>query len=141
MAAKEILNSNKMKEMEKRLGCTFCDDGIFAEMSMDLADYQEKTAPISNTEFKFYKGDIETLKQTVALVDDEWVQYFDSDTNVFCGYRDGRAVSFCSIDTDADCILSTSRIWVGSIGCVGTITTIQEERNRVKNGRFSYRIS
>lgn len=118
---KEVFNFNKMNEMERRLGCTFCDEGIFAEMSMDLADYQGKTAPIPNTEFKFYEGDIETLKQTVALVDDEWVQYFDSDTHVFCGYKDGRVVSFCSIDTDADCILSTSGIRVGSIGCVGTI--------------------
>lgn len=117
----ENINQKKLKELEKRLGCRFCSDGMFAEMSLDIKDYHEKTVPIQNIEFSFCKGSIDDIKAAVAKVEEDWVQYFKSTENVFCGYCDGEIVSFCIIDSDVDCILSQDNIKVGSIGCVGTV--------------------
>lgn len=117
----ENLNQTKLKEMEKELGCRFCSDGIFAEMSLDLPNYQEKTAPIPGAQFSFFKGSISDVKDAVAKVDDDWVQYFNNAQDVFCGCVGGRIVSFCIVDTYADCILSRDGIRIGSIGCVGTV--------------------
>lgn len=121
MMKTEKLNYKKLKEMEKRLGCTFCNDGIFAEMSLDLMHYEEKTSHISGIEFRFCNGSPEEVKRAVESVDEEWVQYFDSGANVFCGYNGSNIVSFCIVDLNADCILSEEGIRVGSIGCVGTV--------------------
>ncbi len=118
---REQINQEKQKEMEKRLQCIFCDDGLYAEMSLDLKDYNEKTQPLREVSFGFYQGDIEVLKETVASVDEEWVQYFDKDTLVFCGYIKKKPVSFCIVERDEDCIISKSGIKVGGIGCVGTV--------------------
>lgn len=118
---RENLNQMKLKEMEKELGCKFCDSGIFAEMSLDLLHYQEKTAPIPDVRFTFCNGSIDEIREAVAKVDDGWVQFFDDPADVFCGYCGGRIVSFCIVDTDADCILSRNGIRIGSIGCVGTV--------------------
>lgn len=118
---KEYMNEIKVKEMEKRLGCTFCNDGVFAEMSMDVADYTEKTSPIERVTYGFYAGDRQKLRELVATVDTDWCQYFGDDTPVFCGYIDGQVASFCIVDIDADCIISAPGIKIGSIGCVGTV--------------------
>ena len=117
----EIVDSIRVKEMERRLGCIFCEDGTFAEMSLHLADYREQTSPIADVEFRLYRGDMDVIREMVAEVDDEWVRYVHEDTDVFCGFADGRPVSFCLIDTEADCILSRPGLQVGSIGCVGTV--------------------
>ena len=117
----ENINYEKMKEVEKRLGCTFGDRGIFAEMSLDLAAYEEKTHPIADVEFKFFQGNVDDIKKAVALVDDQWVQYFDNNMPIFCGYHEGQIASFCNVDTNADCMISAPGITVGAIGCVGTV--------------------
>ncbi len=117
----EDIDFEKMNEMENRLGCTFCSDGDFAEMSLDLVDYKEKTRPINKADFSFYQGSVNDIKKIVALVDEEWVQYFYEDSPIFCGYSAGQIVSFCIVNADEDCIISNHGIKVGGIGCVGTV--------------------
>lgn len=116
-----MINLEKQKEMEKRLGCTFCDDGKFAEMYIDLSGYNEQTKPIENVVYQFYDGQMDDMKQAVNLVDKEWVQYFNNRQNIFCGYVENQLASFCLIDIDVDCMISTDNCKVGSIGCVGTL--------------------
>ena len=48
----------------------------------------------------------EELKKAVAYVDEEWVQYFDKDSNVYCGFKNGEIACFCLVDFDVECILS-----------------------------------
>lgn len=117
----EDIDYAQLRKMEKELGCIFCDDGVFAEMSMELQSYREKTNPIANVDFEPYQGNLNDLKELVLSVDEEWGQYFNENTFVFCGYSNEKVVSFCIVDTDADCIISGKDIKVGSIGCVGTI--------------------
>ena len=117
---REYLNVDRLNQMEKELGCTFCDDGEFAEMSMDLWNYAVKTQPIEGVRFDYYPGHPEELKTLVDSVDEDWSQYFDAETPVFCAFLGDEVVSFCIVDPNAECILSRPDIKVGSIGCVGT---------------------
>ncbi|MGN0667096.1 MAG: GNAT family N-acetyltransferase [Huintestinicola sp.] len=124
---KENIDPAKQKEMSDRLGCVFCDDGDYAEMSMELHNYTEKTSPIPDVEFGFFHGDISLLRAAVAKVDEDWVQYFGKDSSVFCGYVNGWPVSFCIVDIDADCIISSPDSRIASIGCVGTIPDYRKQ--------------
>lgn len=117
----EYINYIRLSAMEKEMGCVFCDDGIFAEMSLDLENYSSKTLPITNVDFKLYTGNANEIREIVSLVDENWCKYFNENTPVFCGYIDEQIVSFCILNTNADCIISRSGIKVGSIGCVGTV--------------------
>lgn len=117
----EKINLDYRKSMEERLGCRFCEDGMFAEMSLPLADYAEKTRPIEQVSFGFYEGDIEDVRAAVGLVEDKWVQYFDTGSPAFCGCIGEKIVSFCLIEEKTDCILSVPGVRVGGIGCVGTV--------------------
>lgn len=33
----EVVYQKLLADLKNRLGCTFCNDGVFAEMSLDLA--------------------------------------------------------------------------------------------------------
>ena len=117
----EQVNQERMKEMEVQMGCRFCEDGEFAEMSLTLEKYEEKTEPIASVTFGFYHGDVQELKKAVALVDEDWVQYFDEESPVFCAYLGNRIASFCLVEEDSGCMLAVPGSRVGSIGCVGTV--------------------
>ncbi len=123
----ERIDGANLAAMEQRLGCKFCDDGIFAEMVLDLESYAEKTAPVAGVEFGFFSGDYDVLRRAVAEVDDDWVQYFTDGSRVLCGFVDGRPVSFCIVEPSYDCILSGDGVKIGGPGCVGTVP---QYRNR-----------
>lgn len=118
----EHIDYECLKEMEKEMGCTFCNDGIFAEMSLELEHYCEKTCPINDIHFGFYHGNIDDIKEIVVLVDESWCQYFINESSIFCGYIGDKVVSFCIVNTEAKCIISRQGTRVGSIGCVGTVS-------------------
>lgn len=115
------VDPQKLRNLEQRLGCRICEDGIFAEMGMTLGGYREKTTPIPGVEYGFYSGDLAPLQQAVAAVDEDWAQYFTGGSPVFCGFMDGQIVSFCIVDADDDSPLALPGVRVGSIGCVGTL--------------------
>jgi len=121
------IDQNKVRKMEKELNCTFCDDGIYAEMYIELSSYSEKTKPVSDVEFKFFQGDIQDLKQKISIVDDSWPQYFNNPETIFCGYYKGQLASFCCVDEEVDCIISQNGVKTGSIGCVGTLPEFRKK--------------
>lgn len=118
---KEKIDEIKLEEMKNRLDCTFCDDGEFSEMILDLDDYKEKTSPMADIEFGFFEGDVKDIKAAVALVDEDWVQYYHEGTSAFCGFEGGKIVSFCIVEKEPYCILSPGGKKIGGIGCVGTV--------------------
>lgn len=117
----EQIDPFRQYDMAQRLGCVFREEGEFAEMSLDLADYQEQTQPIPSVRFDFYKGEIEPLLRMVAAVDTAWPIYFRTGSPIFCAFLDDQPVSFCIVDEEADCMISHPGVKVGSIGCVGTL--------------------
>ena len=117
----EQLDWNKMRQFEKKLGCRFCDDGEYAEMSLTLGSYREQTEPIAGVTYGFYSGSMEELRELVAQVDPTWTRYYREGTPVFCAWLEGEPVSFCIVEPDNECALALPGVRVGSIGCVGTL--------------------
>ncbi len=96
--------------------------GDFTEMELPLKNFTVPQTDIpQNAEFRFYDGDIDSLRKAVAEVDEEWVQYFDEDGCFFCCFMGGELASFCIVGDDERCLLSDGASKVGSIGCVGTV--------------------
>ncbi|MBR4112667.1 MAG: GNAT family N-acetyltransferase [Ruminiclostridium sp.] len=102
----------------KAMGYETGDTGV--EMGMDISGF-EPLLPDTDITYDFLSGRYEELKKAVAYVDEEWVQYFDKDSNVYCGFKNGEIACFCLVDFDAECILSDENSKVTSIGCVGTV--------------------
>lgn len=97
------------------------------EMGMDLRDFSVRNPALPDVSFAFFNGDHSELIKAVREVDEEWVQYFTHDSTVFCGYKDGKPVSFCIVDETVDCLLSDGKSKVGSIGCVGTVPAFRRQ--------------
>lgn len=118
---KEVIDIGKLKAFEKELGCTFCEDGQFAEMSQNISDYNEKTAPIPEIEYALFKGDIAELKKLVEIVDPGWPQYFNNPSEIFCGYYKGKVICFCNVEDGEYSMIAEAGKRTGTIGCVGTL--------------------
>lgn len=122
----------------EKMGCEL-DDRV-AEMSAGDLHLPEKT--LSGCEFGVYTGDESRLREAVAKVDPDWVQYFgvsdetrrreasDPETDwaqfigsgdVFCATSGGEIASFCILGYDDTTILNDGSKRMGSIGCVGTV--------------------
>lgn len=94
--------------------------GTAVEMGMDLNGFTPKLSETDIT-YDFLKDRHDELIKAVAYVDEEWVQYFSEDSNIYCGFKNGEIACFCLVDYDAECILSDENSKVASIGCVGTV--------------------
>lgn len=98
---------------------------IFDEQVLDLHTWQEGE-PVPCPEhitFGFYKGDAEALQEAVALVDEDWVQYFQEGDKVFCAFVGDRVASFCILDDFGE----YQGLRVGAPGCVGTVPAFRKQ--------------
>lgn len=106
-------------------------EGVFSdcyyEMKLDLSGFENKLDPPRGVTFGFYEGEPEKLRSAVAAVDDEWVQYFTDKSSVYCGFKDGKVVSFCIVDCDSKNLLTDGNNKVASIGCVGTLSQYRRQ--------------
>lgn len=95
----------------------------YSELVLDLSKSSLESIRIPCPEgvaFGTLEGRREELRQAVALVDEDWVQYFDEKSPVYCAFDTGKGnkiVSFCTLD---DMGLHQG-LRVGGPGCVGTI--------------------
>ena len=97
---------------------------VFDEMILDLDNfdpliYDRKLG--SEISFGFYQGEICEIKKAAEEVDRDWVQYFDTDQRIYCGYFEGKPVSFCTIGDLGVHNINGRKLKVGGPGCVGTI--------------------
>lgn len=103
---------------------------IFDEMLLRLDNFDthkyEKTLDRSIT-FGFFEGDRAELLKIVEQVDSDWVEYFDKKDRVFCGYHNGKVVSFCLVDDMGNHEVNGQILKIGGPGCVGTLP---EYRNK-----------
>lgn len=98
--------------------------GSCDEMDIDIQTFNSESYDLAVPEmcsFGWFEGDFDELKTAVSKVDEEWVQYFSPESKVFCGYYNNEIASFCIVEYDSTCILSTATSKVGVIGCVGTV--------------------
>ena len=54
-------------------------------------------------------------------VDVDWIEFFGEGDRVFCGYLDGKVVSFCLIDNMGSHNVNGQVLKIGGPGCVGTL--------------------
>ena len=105
-------------EFEKQ-GYTFEPN---VEMDMCLKDYTMPQMPVpEGVTFDYYKGSLAELREAVAKVEENWVQFFNEGDCFYCGFLDGKIVSLCILGFDDDWVISDSSMRVGSVGCVGTV--------------------
>lgn len=101
------------------------------EMKLDLHDFILEEQGINlfpnGIEFEYYIGDHNHLLNAVALVDEEWVNYFEDNDLVFVAKKDSEVVGFTILDFNDINVLSTGWNKVGSIGCVGVIPSFREQ--------------
>lgn len=101
------------------------------EMKLDLHDFifenQEINLWPEGIEFEYYKDDKNDLLKAVALVDEEWVRYFEEDNLIYIAKKDSEIVGFTILDFNDINVLSTKINKVGSIGCVGVIPSAREQ--------------
>ncbi|MBR6308677.1 MAG: GNAT family N-acetyltransferase [Lachnospiraceae bacterium] len=98
---------------------------VYAELAMDLSKTEPIAVPFTPQEgitFGLFRGDIETVKEAVAKVDDNWVQYFNEHSEVYCGFDGDKIVSFCNVGDWG----VHDGVRVGGPGCVGTIPEYRE---------------
>ena len=105
----------------------FADEGIsslpveevFDEQVLDLHTWQSgiPVACPGHITFGRYEGDLQTLHDAIALVDDDWTQWFHAGDEIFCAYDGDKVVSFCLLDAFGE----YDGLRVGGPGCVGTI--------------------
>lgn len=100
-------------------------DYLFSELVLDLRKPMpsEMTTSLlcpSEIYFDEYHGEIKKIQEAVSLVDNDWVQYFNDNTRIFCAFdkkSNDKIAAFC--------ILSNWGIYngirIGGPGCVGTI--------------------
>ncbi|MBE6837335.1 MAG: GNAT family N-acetyltransferase [Ruminococcus sp.] len=98
--------------------------GSCDEMTIDIHSFNSENIDLSvpnECHFDWFEGDFEKLRDAVFKVEKEWVQYFSPDSKIFCAFYGDEIASFCLVEYDSICILSTDTNKVGVIGCVGTI--------------------
>ena len=96
------------------------EGNVFAELVMDLRTERPEVPayrPPEGITFGRYSGDPAKLREAVARVDDDWVQYFNENTPVYCAFDGAEIAAFC--------ILSDwgvhGGLRIGGPGCVGTV--------------------
>lgn len=101
-----------------------------SEMCLNLRKFDEncyeKKLP-ENITFGCLNKDLDELLAVVEKVMPIWVPLFDGRTKVYCGFVDGKIVSFCMVEDLGEHILAGERVKIGSPGCAGTLP---EYRNR-----------
>ena len=93
---------------------------IFDEQVLALADFRKDALKIDCPEhitFGFYQGELPSLHAAIRVVEDDWVQWFESTERVFCAFDGDKVVSFCNLDDCGVC----EGMRIGAPGCVGTI--------------------
>lgn len=100
------------------------EDQIYDEMILSLGEFDPCKYNKNlgdNISFGFYEGDIDNLRKEVKKVVPSWVNLFNENDRIYCGYVDGKIASFCLIDDMGTYNINSRTVKVGGPGCVGTL--------------------
>lgn len=96
----------------------------FEEMLLRLEEFDakkyEKSLDASIT-FGFFEGNRVALLKAVEQVNSGWQEFFGEEDRVFCGYLDGKVVSFCILENMGTYKVNGQMLKIGGPGCVGTL--------------------
>jgi ribosomal protein S18 acetylase RimI-like enzyme len=100
------------------------DNEPASEMLLELREFDTDAYVknfAGNVSFGYYDGDMDVLKEAVAKVVPHWVDFFSENARIYCGYVDGKIVSFCMIQDFGEHIMDGKNRKIGGPGCVGTL--------------------
>ncbi len=95
-------------------------EDVSEEQILDLHSFSADAVQVKcpgHITFGMYHGDMEKLRQAVALVDESWVEYFNKGDKVYCAMDGEQVVSFCLLDVFGE----YKGLKVAGPGCVGTV--------------------
>lgn len=101
-------------------------DHVFDEQVLALRDYSPDALQIdcpAHITFGHYTGDFTALQAAIREVDEDWVQYFNENDDVYCAFDGERVVSFCMLDNFGE----YRGLRVGAPGCVGTVPAYRKQ--------------
>ncbi len=109
---------------------TLSEDWTFDEMLLRLEEFDahryEKTLDPAIT-FGFFEGNRAELLKAVEQVDSDWVEFFGGESRVFCGYLDGKVVSFCIVENMGTYEINGQILKIGGPGCAGTLPEYRDK--------------
>lgn len=119
-----LLKSLKPDFFEREYIRNIPGESIYDEMVLLLDEFNPKLYEkqlADNISFGYYEGDIETLRKVVEQVDLSWVNFYTEESRAYCGYIDGRVVSFCLVEDMGTHEIGGKSLKIGGPGCVGTL--------------------
>lgn len=127
------------------------EDWIYDEMVVLLEEFDDSRYQKDFNEhisFGYYEGDLDTLKKEVAKVVESWLDYYNGEDRVYCGYIDGKIASFCLIEDMGVHNINGRILKIGGPGCVGTVpeyrnlgiglTMVNQVTQILKNEGYDY---
>lgn len=102
-----------------------CDEMILLLNEFDLHKYDKNLE--DNISFGFYEGDLDDLRKKVEKVVQYWAQSHNGMHRMYCGFIDGKVVSFCLVEDKGTHNIGGRELKIGGPGCVGTLP---EYRNK-----------
>ena len=96
-----------------------CDEMILALEEFRPEKYEKEFD--DRISFGYYEGDLEELKKEVRRVVEYWAESYNGKHRIFCGYMDGKVVSFCLIEDKGVHSIGGQNLKIGGPGCVGTL--------------------
>lgn len=125
-AALELFNTLHPGFFEKAWVKAMDPSGEYEQMVLKLDDFSETDYALTCPEhirFDFFEGNMAELRQTVAEVDDSWVECFHDTARVYCALDGDRVASFCLVDNFG----TWCGMKIGGPGCVGTVPAYRRQ--------------
>ena len=102
-----------------------CDEMI---LSLDEFESDKYEKELDGTiSFGYYEGDLQEIKEVVRRVVEYWAESYNGKHRIYCGYMDGKVVSFCLVEDKGVHNINGRELKIGGPGCVGTLP---EYRNK-----------
>lgn len=120
----ELFNSMHPNFFEQEDIRAIPEGEVFDEMILPLGEFDGSRydrAFNGGVSFGFYNGGLDELRKRVEKVDPDWVQYYDEEQRIYCGFINGKPVSFCTISDMGKHRFGGRTFKVGGPGCVGTL--------------------
>ena len=96
-----------------------CDEMILALEEFTPEKYEKEFD--DRISFGYYEGDLGELKKAVRRVVEYWAESYNGKHRIFCGYINGKVVSFCLIEDKGVHNIGGQNLKIGGPGCVGTL--------------------
>lgn len=119
------------------------NEHVYEEQALDLREYAPDALSIpvpGHITFGYFEGDLGELQASVALVNEEWLKFYQDSRRVFCAFDGERPVSFCRVEDMGEHEIFGRKVKIGGPGCVGTIPAYRRQGIGLKMVQYATNI-